>query len=104
MRGHVFRVAIDNLEPKPYAVVSNNTRNRQLNSVLAVRITTSDKSHIPTAVELTHDDPQVGYALADAIVELFDDEIASATYMGALSPKSLMNLNRALMLALGIPG
>src|SRR5215207_3246859 len=70
MRGQVYRVKLGRQDPKPYVVVSNNVRNRALDSVLAVCITTTDKSRIPTAVSLDSDDPQVGYALADDIVEL----------------------------------
>jgi len=102
-RGHVYRVALGNLDPKPYVIVSNNHRNRVLDSVLAVRITTTDKAHIPTAVELNSADPLVGYAMADDIVEIFEDELAEATYMGTLSSNTILNLNRALMQALGIP-
>jgi mRNA interferase MazF len=102
LRGQVFRVDISNVGPKPYAVVSNNQRNRLLDSVLAVRITTTDKSRVPTAVPLTREDPLVGYALADDIVELFKDELEEAQYMGALAPGTVVNLNDALMQALGI--
>jgi mRNA interferase MazF len=103
MRGQVFRVKLsEGADLKPFAVVSNNSRNRQLDSVLAVRITTTEKSHILTAVSLGAQDPLVGFALADDIVEIFDDELAAGTYMGSLSPSTLMALNTALMLALGI--
>jgi mRNA interferase MazF len=103
MRGHVYRVAIGAIGLKPYVVVSNNRRNRVLDSVLAVRVTTTDKSNIPTAVPLGSEDPVVGYVLADDIVEIFDDELASGHYLGCLSPHTILSLNTALMQALGIP-
>lgn len=99
----MYRVAIGSIGLKPYVIVSNNQRNRLLDSVLAVRVTTSDKSNIPTAVPLGSDDPIVGYALADDIVEIFDDELDSGTYLGSLSPHTILALNTALMQALGIP-
>ena len=103
MRGQVYRVKLGTHDPKPYVVVSNNVRNRALDSVLAVRITTSDKSRIPTAVRLGPDDPQVGYALADDIVEVWKDELESGEYLGSLAPGTLLQLNVALGHALGLP-
>src|SRR5262245_34900240 len=95
-RGQIFRVDIGSIGPKPYAVVSNNQRNRLLDSVLAVRITSTDKSHVPTAVPLTREDSLVGYLLADDIVELFKDELDVGEYMGALAPSTIPKLNEAL--------
>lgn len=103
MRGHVYRAQLGELDPKPYVIVSNNLRNRKLDSALAVRVTTTEKPRIPTIVELASDDPLVGSVLADEIVEIFEDEIAGATYMGALCPKTVMALNDALAQALGLP-
>jgi mRNA interferase MazF len=104
MRGQVYRVTIsEEYGPKPYVVVSNNVRNRKLNSVLAVRVTTTDKAHIPTAVPLQPGDPQVGYALADDIVEIYQEEWEAGTYLGALLPQTILALNTALKQALAIP-
>ena len=103
LRGQVYRVAIGTIGLKSYVIVSNNQRNRLLDSVLAVRVTTTDKSSIPTAVPLGPEDPVVGYILADDIVELFDDELVSGNYLGSLSPSTIIGLNTALMQALGIP-
>jgi mRNA interferase MazF len=104
MRGQVYRATLtEKIGPKPYVIVSNNVRNRRLDSVLAVRITTTDKHHIPTAVHLNSSDPLVGFALADDIVEVYKDELESGIYLGSLSPNTLMALNVALTQALGIP-
>lgn len=103
MRGQVYRVALGQIVLKPYVVVSNNTRNRLLDSVLAVRVTTTDKANIPTAVPLDQSDPLVGYALADDITEIFKDELEGGTYLGSLGAQSTMRLNTALAQALGIP-
>ena len=103
LRGQIHRVSLTSAGPKPYVIVSNNVRNRKLDSVLAVRVTTTDKAGIPTAVPLTASDPLVGFALADDIVEIFHDELESGTYLGALSASTLLTLNTALMHALGIP-
>jgi mRNA interferase MazF len=103
MRGHVYRVDLEGVGLKPCVIVSNNVRNRKLNSVLGVRITTTDKSTIPTAVRLASTDPLAGFALADDIIELYEDEIASGDYLGSLTPGTIMSLNRALAQALGLP-
>ncbi len=103
MRGQVHRAELTSAGPKPYVIVSNNVRNRKLDSVLAVRITTTDKSNIPTAVPLNSSDPLVGFVLADDIVEVFKDELEAGTYLGCLSAKTVTALNTALMQALGIP-
>jgi mRNA interferase MazF len=103
MRGQVYRVKLGAQDPKPYVVVSNNMRNRALDSVLAARITTTDKSRIPTAVGLGPDDPQVGYILADDIVEVWKDELETGDHLGCLAPMTLLRLNDALAQALGLP-
>jgi hypothetical protein len=36
MRGQVHRVSLTSAGPQPYVIVSNNVRNRNLDSVLAV--------------------------------------------------------------------
>lgn len=103
LRGQVYRIDLGH-GLKPWVVVSNNHRNRALDTVLAARITTTDKSHVPTAVPLSAaDHPLVGYILADDLAQFFDDEIVGATLLGALSPTTLMELNKALAIALGLP-
>lgn len=105
VRGQIYRVEINEEHgPKPFVVVSNNQRNKRLSSVLAARVTTTEKSNIPTAVPLTSgQDPLVGYVLADDIVEIWKYELEQSTYLGALSPRTVIELNGALAQALGIP-
>jgi mRNA interferase MazF len=71
---------------KPYLVVSNNRGNRNLPSVLAVRITTSNKPEIPSVVALGAGDPLVGSVLCDEVGPLWEDEVQADA--GALSPTS----------------
>lgn len=53
MRGHVYRVDLGH-GPEPGVVLSNNSRNRNLDTVLAARITpTTTSAHLPTVVALT---------------------------------------------------
>lgn len=100
IRGQVYRVDAG-YGPKPWVVVSNNVRNRQLDDVLAARITTTSKPELPTIVRLEPEDPLVGVVLADEVEPLFRDELT--TQLGALSPRTIMRLNRALKIALGLP-
>ena len=48
-------------------------------------------------------DPLVGSILADDLVQLFDDEIAASRPAGVLSPATVLELNKALAVALGLP-
>ncbi len=102
-RGEIYRVDMGNDRGfRPYVVVSYNARNRRLDTALGVMITTTDKSDIATAVKLTHEDlPFSGYAIADHIDELREDEV-SGTPDGYLSRRTLSALNVALKLALGL--
>ncbi len=84
---------------KPWVILSNNSRNRNLDTVLAARITTSSKSaHIPTVVALTVADPLVGFVLVDDIVQLYHDELTES--LGVLSPPTMQEISKALRVAL----
>lgn len=100
MRGQVYRVNMGH-GPKPFVIVSNNLRNRQLDDVLGARITATLKVDLPTAVRLEPADPLVGVVLTDAIEQLFREELT--TPLGALSPGTIMKLNEALKIALALP-
>jgi mRNA interferase MazF len=98
MRGQVFRVDLGH-GPKPWLVVSNNQRNRHLDTVIAARITTTAlRAHLPTVVPLTPDDPLVGYVLCDDLVQLHRDELDSR--FGVLTPASVRAVSAALRIAL----
>jgi mRNA interferase MazF len=97
-RGQVYRADVG-YGRKPWVVVSNNQRNRNLNTVIAARITTTDRqSHLPTIVELAADDPLVGYANCDDLVQLYDDHLT--TPLGALSPATMQRISAGLRIAL----
>lgn len=101
-RGQIYWVDLGAGE-KPWVVVSNNPRNRKLDSVLAVRATTTPKPGIPTAVPFGAADPLVGSILADDITQIFHDEITNGRPAGSLSPATVIQLNKALAIALGLP-
>ncbi|MDV6278119.1 type II toxin-antitoxin system PemK/MazF family toxin [Rhodococcus erythropolis] len=102
LRGQIYWFDMGHGE-KPWVVVSNNVRNRNLNTVLAARVTTTPKPGVPTAVPLGAADPLVGSILADDLIQLFDDEIAASRPAGSLSPATVVKLNTALAIALGLP-
>lgn len=87
--------------PKPWLVVSNNSRNRNLGSALVVRITTTSKPERATIVPLGPQDPVVGSILCDDLETLFDSDPVRLT--GALTQGTLRGVDAALKTALGIP-
>lgn len=98
LRGQVYRADVG-FGAKQWLVVSNNQRNRHLSDVLAIRLTTTVKE-LPTWVPLDQADPLGGYANTDNIETLGRDELGE--YLGALTPATLSNVDRALCVALGI--
>jgi len=97
-RGQVYRCDLG-YGPKPWLVVSNNSRNRLLSDVIAIRLTTTDRD-LPTWVKLAPGDLLTGYANADCIEQLGKDELGE--YLGALSPTTMRAINQALAIALAI--
>ncbi|MCG7610743.1 MazF family transcriptional regulator [Mycobacterium syngnathidarum] len=97
-RCQVYRVDLGH-GPKPWVILSNNSRNRNLETVLAARITTTSRNaHLPTVVQLTVADPLVGYVLVDDIVQLYQDELTEL--LGALSAQTMHEVSQALRIAL----
>lgn len=98
MRSQAYRVDLGH-GSKPWVILSNNSRNRNLDTVLAARITTTSKNaHVPTVVPLTPADPLVGYVLVDDIVQLYHEELTEP--VGALSPQTMQEISKALRIAL----
>jgi mRNA interferase MazF len=76
LRGQVFRVDLGH-GAKPWLIVSNNTRNRNLETVVAMRVTTTSKrADVPTVVPLFPADPLVGYVVVDDLIQLYRDELS----------------------------
>ncbi len=97
-RGQVYRCDLG-YGLKPWLVVSNNARNRLLDDIIAIRLTTTARD-LPTWVTLSPADPLTGYANADCIEQLGKDELGE--YLGALSPASMRGVNQALAIALAL--
>ncbi len=97
-RGQVYRCDLG-YGPKPWLIVSNNSRNRALADIIAIRLTTTARD-LPTWVRLGPADPLTGYANADCIEQLGKDELGG--YLGALTPATMHNINQALATALAL--
>lgn len=97
-RGQVYRCDLG-YGPKPWLVVSNDSRNRLLSDVIAIRLTTTARE-LPTWVKLCEADPLAGYANADCIEQLGKDELGD--YLGALSSETMHKINYALDRALAL--
>ena len=102
LRGRVYRARPDGFrEDKFFLVVSNNLRNRNLPSVLAVRFTTSAKPALSSIIEVPGDEVlPSGRIVCDDIYELFDDEVKAD--LGAVTARLMDSVNEGLKSALGI--
>jgi mRNA interferase MazF len=97
-RGQVYRCDLG-YGRTPWLVVSNNSRNRLLSEVIAIRLTTTARD-LPTWVKLSQADPMTGYANADCIEQLGKDELGE--YLGSLTPASMRNVSQALAITLAL--
>jgi len=100
LRGQVVQVDIHLDEPKLVVIVSNNRRNRQLDSVLAVRLTSSAKPDIPSVVELGTSEVFHGRAVCDNVIEVFEDEVLGVR--GGLTADAIDRINAGLRAALDL--
>lgn len=84
-----------------FLVVSNNLRNRALESALAVRFTTSPKPTLASIVSLPSGEVlPAGRLVCDDIYELSEDEITAD--MGALTPATMRAVDSGLTSALAL--
>jgi mRNA interferase MazF len=102
LRGKVYHVDLGgSIGRKPFVVVSNNIRNRNLDSVLAIRITTTSKhANLPSIVPLGSADQMTGYALCDEIRWVERSRLSDAGT--ALTPRTMQAIGQGLRVALGL--
>ncbi len=98
VRGRVYRVDVG-YGLKLWLCVSNNHRNNVTQDWLGVRLTTTDKAGIPSAVPLK-DPIFTGYVLCDNIMTVYREDIHSD--VGALRRSDMESVGEALKIALGI--
>ncbi|GAB3905795.1 type II toxin-antitoxin system PemK/MazF family toxin [Kibdelosporangium lantanae] len=101
-RGRIYGAVLsEDVGEKYYLAVSNNARNKVLDSFLALRLTTTNKPPLDTVVRLAKSDgPWVGAFLADDITEVFHNEVTRD--VGALSPGTMRRVDDALRAALAL--
>lgn len=101
VRGQVYWATFDQaVGRKPWLVVSNNIRNRNLSDVLVARITSTLKPRISSIVELPHGECVTGSVLCDDLIAMYEDDAPELA--GALSPLTMREVDRALAAALGL--
>lgn len=102
VRGRVYRALPMGFTKDHYfLVVSNNRRNRALESVLAVRFTTTRKPAIPSIVPASPDAALTGWIVCDDIVELYEDEVKQDVC--GLSQRDMAAVGAGLRAALDLP-
>lgn len=102
VRGQVFEADISGIGRKLWVVVSPTVRNRNLEDVLTVRLTTTPKKPRPSVVELDPraDAPFAGRVICDDIGPIYKDELGAPR--GALSAATMTRVDQGLVAALGI--
>jgi mRNA-degrading endonuclease toxin of MazEF toxin-antitoxin module len=97
LRGSVWSFRyLDDDEPKPVVIVSNDGRNRsRFEWVHVVRITTRPKRPLPTIVELSDQDaPLTGRAMTDELELVHEADLEGRR--GMLSPSTMGAIDTAL--------
>jgi mRNA-degrading endonuclease toxin of MazEF toxin-antitoxin module len=103
LRGSVWSFRyLDDDEPKPVVIVSNDARNRsRFEWVHVVGITTRPKRSLPTIVELSdRDAPLTGRAMADELELVHRADLEDRR--GMLSPTTMAAIDNALRSVLGL--
>jgi mRNA interferase MazF len=103
LRGQVWWVDVGLPEHKRFVIVSNNDRNRVLQDVLGVRLTTAPKPDLPSIVQFGPgevDAPEC-FALADDIWLARKDWLGQR--VGALTQAQMERIDIALHAALNLP-
>jgi len=102
VRDRVYRARPSGFtDDKVFVVISNNNRNRNLESVLVVRFTTSAKPAIASIVEIPSTEVLPGgRVVCDDIYDLYEDEVKAD--VEALSAKTMAAINDGLTAALSL--
>lgn len=90
---------------KPYLIISNNARNKNFDSVLAVRITTTlkHKHHRSNyLLPLSEQGCIKGVVLGDTIIEIWKDEFDQQEPTCYITERSMKHVEESLKVALGM--
>ncbi len=103
LRGRIYLAPLgdqEEAENKFWLCVSNNQRNPRLDEFIAVRMTSTRRPRLPTWVTLgARDRPWICVA-CDDLGPIFRDQVIKEA--GALSTAGMRQVDRALLLVLGI--
>lgn len=101
VRGQVVQAHIGLDEPKLLVVVSNNGRNRSLDTVLGVRVTTTPPRRSQASIVAIPDGEGVhGWARCDDIEWIEQEGVLKV--VTALSPNTMLAINTGLRSALAL--
>ncbi len=104
LRGSVWSFRyLDDDEPKPVVIVSNDGRNRsRFEWVHVVRITSRPKRALPTVIELTaRDMPMTGRAMTDELELVHKDDLEDRRGMLSRPTMNAIEIGLRRVLALG---
>jgi mRNA interferase MazF len=102
VRGQVCAATIPPMDQeKYYLVVSNNRRNKALETVLVARITSSEKPNLSSIVSLPAGECVYGRVLCDDLVEMWPDDDVR-TILGGLSTAAMRLVDAGLRSALAL--
>lgn len=103
LRGQVWRAKLPGADDaKLWIVVSHNARNRNFDTVLGVRVTTTNRNrHLPTVVEVPEGECVNGWVTCDSMTEIWDEDLVDKEPIGSVSPRFLGELQPALLATLG---
>lgn len=88
--------------PKYWVVVSNNGRNRNFDTALAVRVTTTNRhAGLDSVVPLPAGEMLNGWVACDSLTEIWDEDLLHDRAEGALSHRAMRDVEDGLMAALG---
>ncbi|WP_238148338.1 type II toxin-antitoxin system PemK/MazF family toxin [Rothia halotolerans] len=103
LRGQIWKATLDvEVGPKLYVVVSHNARNKNFDTALCVRLTTTERhSHLPQVVPISPGEIVNGWVACDSLTEIWDDDLDDDRPIGNLSPTMMRTLQPGLCAALG---
>ena len=102
-RGHIYLARLDKL--RPVLVISPDVRNELASDVIVIPCT-SRISTAPTHVRLRRGDGGLSEASVlkcEQITTLHKEDLRRAPLGGALPPKTVLSVERAVLRAIGVP-
>jgi mRNA interferase MazF len=100
-RGVIYSAYLEHVgDEELCVVVSNNGRNRSLDTALAARITTSRKPQISSIVPIQPGEPVHGSVLCHDLELLYPEDVRNSP--GAFSPAMMRRINDGLRAAFAL--